>query len=58
MGREVLSRVRDWLWDPPKDPGQVGGPSRRSGTGRGTLPKVWEGLGTLLVVHDGSGDPP
>ena len=37
---ETLWEVRDWLGDPPKGPGQVGGPSQRSEIGSGDSPEV------------------
>ena len=37
--------------------GWVGGPSGRSGMGRGTLREVQDGWRTLGEVWDGSGDP-
>ena len=42
---EVLRKVWDGSGDPPKDPGQDRGHSRRSVTGWGTLPEVWDRLG-------------
>ena len=42
----TLGEVRDTSRDPRGGPGQIRGPSERSGTGQGTL---WE-------VRDGSGD--
>ena len=36
--RETLEEIWDGSGDPPKSPGRVGGPSERSGTGRGTHP--------------------
>ena len=36
----------------------MGGPSRRYGTGRGTLPEFRDGLEILGEVRDGSGDAP
>ena len=42
-GQVVIWKVRDGLGGPPGGPGLVGGPSRRSWTGRGTLSKVWNG---------------
>ena len=46
MGRETLGQVRNGFRDHPVCLGRVGGPFRRSKTGRGTL---WD-------VRDGSGD--
>ena len=37
MGWETLGKVWDCSLDPQVDTGRVGGHSRRSGTGRGTL---------------------
>ena len=37
--------VRDWLGDPRGGTGRVGQPSRRFGTGRGTLEEVRNELG-------------
>ena len=34
----------------------IWGTSRRFGTGRWTIGVVWDGLGTLEEVRDGSGD--
>ena len=48
MGRGTLLEVQYGLEDPPRSPGRVRGPSRRSGMGRGTL----------LEVRDASRDPP
>ena len=47
-GREVLHKVWDRSWDPPKGLGWVGGPSRMSGACQGTL----------LEVRNETGDPP
>ena len=69
--RGTLSEVRDGSRDPwegsgrVKGPlekvwdrlGQIGGPSERSETGRGTLGEVRDGSGTYGEVRDGSGDP-
>ena len=44
MGRETLDEVWDGSGDPRGSPGQVGGPSGRSGTGRGTHGKVRDEL--------------
>ena len=46
-----------WFGDPPGGPRWVGGPSRRSGTGWGTLPVVQDGSGNLLEVRDGPEHP-
>ena len=43
--RSTIREVQDGSRDPRKGPGQVGGPFTRSGTGRGTLEKVRDGLG-------------
>ena len=45
MGWGTLPEVRDRSGETLGGPGRVGGPSRRSGTGRGTLSKVWDRLG-------------
>ena len=37
LGVEVLRKIWDGSGDPPIDLGRVGGPSRRSWMGRGTL---------------------
>ena len=46
MGRENLGEVRDGSGEPPGGPGTVGGPSRRSGTGRVHYGKSRMGRGT------------
>ena len=61
MGRGTLPEVRDGLgtrsevWDgsgdTPKGPERVGGPFGRFGTGRVTLPKVWDGSEDHLVCR-------
>ena len=43
-GRGIIGVVRDWFG---RSGTGVGGPSGRSGTGRGTRREVWNGLGTL-----------
>ena len=62
MGGDFLWKVWDGLADLPGGPGRtgdksgdppgclerVGGPSKSSGTGRGTLPDVWDGSGDPL----------
>ena len=69
MGQRTLLKVWDGSGNPTGGPGRVGGPSRRSGKGHGTIPKVRDGLQDLcgglgwIGVHyrwswDGSGDPP
>ena len=45
MDRGILSKFQDRSVDTRRGPGWVGGPSGRSGTGRGNLEKVWDGLG-------------
>ena len=44
--------VRDGLGDPPCCPERIGGPSGRTGTGRGTLEEV---RGTHGEIQDGRG---
>ena len=44
MCRGTLWEVRDGSGEPQGDLGGVGGPTRRSETGRGTIGEVW---GTL-----------
>ena len=58
MGRWTHKKVRDGSGDPRGGPELVGGLSRSSGTGRGTLGDVWCGLWTLREVRYGLGDPP
>ena len=58
MDRGTLSKFRDRSGDTRGGLGRVGGPSRRSGTGRRNLEEVRDGLGELPKVLDGSGDPP
>ena len=48
MSQWKLGEVRDGSWDDRGGLGRVGGPSRKSGTG-------W---GTIGVVRDGSGETP
>ena len=43
MDRGTLGEVRDGSGDPPYNPGRVGGPSGRSGTGQGTIGEVRDG---------------
>ena len=57
MGRGTHGDVSDRSGDPLGCPGQVGGPSRRFGTGWGTLLEVWDGSEDPLKVRDGSEDP-
>ena len=45
MGQEVLSRVQDWSWDPPKGLGLVGRSFGRIETGGDALRKVLDRLG-------------
>ena len=57
MGFEILGEVRDGSGDPRRGRdgstdtrgglGRVGGPSRRSGTGQGTIGEVQDGSGTV-----------
>ena len=49
-GRGNYGEVRDGSGYPPGGLGRVGGPSRRSGTGRGTLGDVRDGRGTIGEV--------
>ena len=46
------------VWNPPKGPEEVEGPSRRFGIGLGTIPEVRKWSGTLPEVRNWSGDPP
>ena len=48
MGWMLLPKARNGFEDPPCLLGRVEDPPKRLGTGRGTLPKVW----------NWSGDPP
>ena len=66
MGRGRLGRFgtvwetpgKSWTgWDSSVGPGRVGGPSGRSGTGRGMIWEVRNGSGTLDSVWDGLWDP-
>ena len=67
MGWGTLGEVRDGSGDPRGCPGRFVGPSGRSETGWGTLGEVrdgrwtlravWDCLGTLGEVQNGSGDP-
>ena len=50
MGCGTLEEVRDRSWDPQGDPGQVGGPSGRTGMGQWTLGEVWDGSRALKEV--------
>ena len=45
MGWGTLKVIWDGTRDPPKGLKRVGGSSRRSRTGRWTLPEVWVRLG-------------
>ena len=56
MGQETLGEVRDVSWDPRGDPGLVGRPMFRSGTGQGSLVEVRDRSGGSLEVWDGSVD--
>ena len=47
MGRGNLGEVLDRSGDPRGGPGRDGGPSRRPGTGQGTLEEVRDGLRDL-----------
>ena len=66
MGRGRLGRFgtvretpgKSWTGqDSSVSPGRVGGPSGRSGMGRGMIWEVRNGSGTLDSVWDGSWDP-
>ena len=50
IGRWTFLKVQNWSGDAPGCPEVVGVPSQRSGSGRGTLPKVRKGSGTLPKV--------
>ena len=67
-GQGTRGEVRDGSGDSRRCPGQVGGPSLRSGTGWGTLGEVRDrlrhpfgevrdGSRDPRAVRDGSGDP-
>ena len=56
-GRGTLLEVWDGKGDTRGGPGQVGGPSGRSGMGRGTHGEVRDWLEDPREVWDGSGDP-
>ena len=63
--REALAEVREVSEHPPGDPGGVGIPSRRSGSGQKANPEVseglghpLEGLGAIVEVREGSGGLP
>ena len=51
-GSGTLSEVWDGSRDPQKGPGRVGGPSRRSGTSRRTLPEIQDGSGARREVRE------
>ena len=63
--QEALAEVREVSERPSRDPGGVGIPSRRSGSGQKANPKVREGLvhplgglGAIVEVREGSGGLP
>ena len=58
MGRGILGVVTDKWGDPRGGSVRIGGHSRMSGPGEGTLGEVWNGLGTLGEVQDETRDPP
>ena len=55
-GLETLGEVRDGSGDPRGDPGRVRGPSKRSWTGRSLLGRSGTGRGTIAEVRDGLAD--
>ena len=68
-GRETHPEVQKWSGEPPGSPEMVGGPSRRSGSGRGDPPggpevvegpsrRSGSGRETLPEVRKWSGDLP
>ena len=52
MIRGTLGEVGDKPGDPPRCAGWFGQPSKRSGTGRRTIPEVRDGSGTLKEIRD------
>ena len=56
MGRRTVGEVRGRSEDPLGSLGRACGLSGVSRSGRRTLSKVWDGLGTLGEFRDGSGD--
>ena len=57
MGRGTFVVVSDGSGSLRRGPGQVGGPTRASGTFWGTLPMVQDKSGILEEVRHGSRDP-
>ena len=64
MDRGTLGKIWDGSGHPPGGPGRVGGHSKRSETGRGTLREIQDGsgdtrggTGTLREVQNGLRDP-
>ena len=53
MGQGTIGEVRNGSGDPRRRLGWVGGPSGKSGTGRGTLVEVRDGWGNLGEDLDG-----
>ena len=53
-GRESLLNVRVWSGGPPGCLGEVGRPSRMSGSSQEALPNVWESLSNVCEWSGGS----
>ena len=57
-GLDALPDVREWSQGLLECPGVVRRPSQKFGSGRETVPDVWEWLEALPDVQEWSGVPP